>query len=86
VAAQSPHQAFSGECRDLVELVTDYLDGVLSPQVTAAVEAHLAICPGCAEYLAQIRQTIAATGELRQDDLSPQTQQVLLDAFRDLLG
>jgi hypothetical protein len=85
VVAQSEHQAFSGDCRDLVELVTDYVEGALSPEVTESVEAHLAICAGCAEYLAQIRQTIAATGQLHQDHLSPRIRQVLLDAFRDLL-
>lgn len=85
MAVRSAQRAFSGDCRDLVELVTDFLDGTLSPQVRQALEAHVALCPGCAEYLAQFRETIAAAGQVRPADLSPRTRQVLLDAFRDLL-
>jgi anti-sigma factor RsiW len=45
-------------CRELVELVTAYLDGALPADVRAAFEAHLAECPGCAAYLEQMRTTI----------------------------
>lgn len=50
-------------CRQLVELVADYLDGLLPENVMANVEAHLAGCDGCTAYVSQIRQTIA---ELRR--------------------
>jgi anti-sigma factor RsiW len=46
-------------CRELVELVTDYLEGALSPEDVARFEAHVAGCPGCAAYLEQMRTTIA---------------------------
>jgi MFS family permease len=54
-------------CKQLVELVADYLEGVLSPEVKARFEEHLAGCDGCTTYLSQTRQIIA---ELR--DLSAQ--------------
>ena len=50
-------------CRQLVELVADYLDGLLPENVMANVEAHLAGCDGCTAYVSQIRQTMA---ELRR--------------------
>jgi anti-sigma factor RsiW len=69
-------------CQELVELVTDYLEGALSREDVARFEAHLAACPGCATYLAQVEATIAvarASGDhVDTDEISP-----LLEAFRD---
>ena len=65
-------------CREVVELVTDYLDGALSRADRRRFEAHLADCPHCTEYLAQMRATIRLTGRLEPDDLTP--------AMRDDLG
>jgi hypothetical protein len=58
-------------CRELVDLVTDYLDGVLPPMWRAGVDDHLACCDGCSEYVQQIRLTIAALNGLKTTD-SPQ--------------
>jgi len=69
-------------CRELVELVTAYLERALPPADRARVEAHLAACPHCTRYLEQMRQTIAATGKLHEDDLSPAARDALLAAFR----
>jgi len=66
-----------------VELVTDYLDGALPAELRARFELHLAACPGCADYLEQTRQTIRATGQLREDSLDPAVRDRLLDAFRE---
>ena len=52
-------------CRQAVELVTDYLEGTLSGRARRRFEAHLAGCPHCTEYLAQMRETIKLTGRLR---------------------
>jgi len=46
-------------CRELVELVTDYLDGVLPAYERAGIEAHLARCEGCTTYVEHFRATIA---------------------------
>jgi hypothetical protein len=54
-------------CQELVELVTDYLDGVLPSERMAELEAHLADCDGCTTYLTQIRATIRALVNLRHD-------------------
>ena len=70
-------------CRELVELVTAYLEAALPADEHARVEEHLAACRGCDRYLEQLRQTIAVLGTLRPEDLSPDAEAVLLDAFRD---
>jgi len=56
-------------CRQFVEDVTAYLEDVLPAETVARIEAHLADCPHCREYLAQMRQTIAATRALSDDDV-----------------
>jgi anti-sigma factor RsiW len=70
-------------CRDVVELVTSYLEGSLPGPDQARVEAHLGACPHCARYLEQFRLTIRATGKLREEDLEPEAKEALLSAFRN---
>jgi anti-sigma factor RsiW len=69
-------------CQELVELVTDYLEGRLSWSDRQRVETHLAACDGCGAYLDQMRTTIALTGTLREEDLGPELRDALLEAFR----
>jgi anti-sigma factor RsiW len=69
-------------CQELVELVTDYLDGTLDSDLRSRFEQHLAACPGCNEYLAQMELTIRATGRLTEETLQPAATEALLDAFR----
>jgi anti-sigma factor RsiW len=70
-------------CRELVELVTDYLEGALPPGDVERFERHLAICPGCTTYVEQIRETVRQTGRLREDDLEPAARDALLAQFRN---
>ncbi len=68
-------------CRQVVELVTDYLEGALSRSDRRRFEAHLRACPNCTNYLAQIRETIEATGSLEPEDLSPEARREFTDLF-----
>ena len=70
-------------CREIVELVTDYLEGELDPDTTTALEEHLDLCPGCARYVEQIRETVATLRDVSSDNLSVETQAGLLEAFRE---
>jgi len=70
-------------CQELVELVTDYLEGRLSWIDRSRVDGHLAACEHCSTYLEQMRQTIRVTGRLREDDIAPEVRDELLAAFRD---
>ena len=58
-------------CQQAVELVTDYLEGALTRRQQRRFEAHLAKCPDCPEYLAQMRAVIALAGKITPDDLTP---------------
>jgi anti-sigma factor RsiW len=69
-------------CAELVELVTDYIEGGLPQVERARFEEHLTVCEGCVNYLDQMRTTIALTGQLRTDDLSPEMHAELVSAFR----
>jgi anti-sigma factor RsiW len=71
-------------CDEVVEIITDYLEGALDPATVTELEAHLALCPGCAEYLAQMRHTLRTVGSVPLDTLSERARAELLDAFRDL--
>jgi anti-sigma factor RsiW len=70
-------------CRELVELVTEYLDGALPAPEQARFEAHIGVCEHCGAYLEQMRVTLRVVGHLEPDDLGPQAEQTLLAAFRD---
>ena len=69
-------------CRELVELITDYLENRLSPRDRARFEAHLTECEACRRYLEQFRQTIRALGRLPEESLSSEARDVLIAAFR----
>jgi len=69
-------------CQQAVELVTDYLEGALSRTDRRRYETHLAGCPHCTEYLAQMRKTIELTGTLTPDDLTPSMQDEFIALFR----
>lgn len=70
-------------CREVVEIVTDYIEGTLSASDRTRVEEHLAICDGCTSYLHQMRETIRLTGMLSEEQIPDEQKRRLLDAFRD---
>jgi anti-sigma factor RsiW len=70
-------------CQELVEVITDYLEGTLPPRDRARFEAHLALCDPCVVYLEQMRETIALVGRVPLSGLSGPMRDELLEAFRD---
>ena len=71
-------------CQQVVELVTDYLEGSLGWRDRRRVEKHLRGCEACGRYLDQMRETLDLLGTVPVDTLSTEAQSTLLDAFRDL--
>ena len=69
-------------CRDVVELLTDYLEDALPAGERARVAEHLATCPDCTAYVEQLRTTIGMLGRLRVEDVPARIRGALLDAFR----
>jgi predicted anti-sigma-YlaC factor YlaD len=70
-------------CKELVELVTDYLEGALSPADRRRFQLHVGNCEGCKLYIDQIRFTIKVVGKLTEDSIDLGTKEELLAAFRD---
>lgn len=69
-------------CSELVELVTEYLEGTLPEDDRRRFEEHLAECPYCVNYLDQMRETIRVLGRLPEESLEPRAREELLVAFR----
>jgi anti-sigma factor RsiW len=71
-------------CQEVVELVTDYLEGSLGWRDRRRFEKHLRACDACSRYIEQMRETLDLLGAVPVDTLSTEAQSTLLDAFREL--
>ena len=69
-------------CRQLAELVSDYIEGVLAPPLQEEIVAHLTGCSDCSAYVEQMRTTIAVMGEIGSNEIAPPVRAALLDLFR----
>jgi len=70
-------------CREVVEVLTDYLDGALPSDQREALEQHLLACAGCATHLQQLRTSVRLTGRLSADEVPPPLMERLLAAFAE---
>jgi anti-sigma factor RsiW len=70
-------------CQEIVEIVTDYLEGTMDAELRASFEAHLAGCPHCTHYLEQMEAMLRVAGTIEADRLSPAFRAGLLAAFQD---
>lgn len=73
-------------CKQFVEDVTGYLEGTLPAEIVTLVDAHLADCPHCREYLREMRRVVADAGALSEEDVDQMPDDLrnrLLDAFRE---
>ena len=68
-------------CIELVEVITDYLEGAMPARKRQLLEQHLTACDGCTAYVEQMRRTIETTGRLRAEDVPPELEERLLVAF-----
>jgi anti-sigma factor RsiW len=80
VSTEAPREM---TCRELVELVTEYLEGTLGPDDRARFDAHIEGCDACTAYLEQMRQTLRALGRIPEESISSRAREELLAAFRD---
>ena len=69
-------------CQEVVELVTDYLEGTMPPRDRARFEGHIADCPNCRRYLAQMRTTLAVLGRIEAEAVAPEAMDELLELYR----
>lgn len=71
-------------CTEEVELITEYLEGALPEEEARRLERHLETCPGCVEYVEQMRTLAGSLGGLREDQLPARMRAGLVESFRDL--
>jgi anti-sigma factor RsiW len=71
------------KCQELVEVITDYLEGAMAPADVERFDDHISLCPGCDTYLEQMRTTISALGHIPPESIDAEAEQKLLHAFRD---
>ena len=71
------------KCREVVELMTDYLEGALSPRDAARFEEHISGCDGCRGYLEQMRTARRVTGRLAYEPVPDSLREELVGAFRN---
>ena len=69
-------------CQQVVEMISDFLEGALPARERRRLEHHLSGCPHCSAYLAQMRETLRLTGRLVPADLSPEMQREFSDVYR----
>jgi anti-sigma factor RsiW len=77
------HRGDTLTCQEIVELVTDYLEGALAPREHDRFERHLRTCADCVAYVQQSRTAAAALGHVAPEPPNETTKTALLDAFRD---
>jgi anti-sigma factor RsiW len=70
-------------CQEVVELVTDYVEGALDPEEASLFEQHLNFCDGCVWYVDQMRTTISTVGRVDEEEVPPEARERLMAAFRD---
>ncbi|HSE08795.1 MAG TPA: zf-HC2 domain-containing protein [Nocardioidaceae bacterium] len=71
------------QCREVVSVLTDYLEGALPAEQRAALEQHLLTCEGCTNYVAQMRTSIGLTGRLKEEDVPEPVMDKVLQMFQE---
>jgi anti-sigma factor RsiW len=86
VTTDEPAHTDAGDlaCTEEVEIMTDYLEGALPAAEARRLEHHLETCPGCTEYLDQMRTVAGSLGGLSEDSIPAEMRDELIAAFRDL--
>jgi predicted anti-sigma-YlaC factor YlaD len=82
-ATGAPIPGLQIDCIEIVELVTDYLEGTLDQATSDEIEAHLVLCAPCQTYLDQMRATIDVLGHVPVETLTEAARSDLVAAFRD---
>lgn len=71
------------QCREVVDILTDYLEGALPAERRVVLEQHLLFCDGCSAYVDQLRASIALTGRLQEADVPAPVMDRLVRAFAE---
>ena len=81
--ADSSHVEQGYACREVVELVSEYLEGAMTPEQMTRFELHLNLCDGCFSFVEQVRTTAAIAGRLSEDQIPDEMKAKLLATFSE---
>ncbi len=81
--ADSSHVEHMYACREVVELVFEYLEGAMTSEQMTRFELHLNLCDGCSSFVEQVRTTVGMAGRLSEDQIPDEMKTKLLAAFRE---
>jgi anti-sigma factor RsiW len=81
---EQPRPGLTVHCQEIVELVTDYLEGALDPEMTAEVEVRT--LRRMRHHVEQMRTTVRALGRVPVESLTGRCPSRTRRAFRDLHG
>jgi hypothetical protein len=70
------------ECKEVVELATEFLGDAMDPEERARLEQHLLVCPPCTIHIAQVRSAIGHLAELREREPA-EVGPAFIDLFRE---
>jgi putative zinc finger protein len=83
VKRKTATQAFTNKtCRQISDLVFDYLNETLAPATKRDFEQHLIICPDCVSFLNTYKKTVAVTGSVKVEQLPPKVRENILAFLR----
>jgi predicted anti-sigma-YlaC factor YlaD len=74
------------QCREVAEVLTDYLEGTMPAEQRTALEEHLVMCEGCTNYVEQLRVSVRLTGRLKEEDVPAAVMDTLLQMFKEGSG
>src|SRR5918995_2859251 len=78
----TPKNVTDNTCKQITDLVSDYLNGNLTRAVKRDFEQHLRICPDCVNFLNTYRKTVQATGSVGPEEIPPKVRTNILAFLR----
>jgi hypothetical protein len=69
-------------CREITDLILEYLNDTLSPSVKRDFERHLRICPDCVNFLNTYKKTVATSASLRPEAMPAKVRGYILEFLR----
>ena len=79
--SNGPGTAHDPLCLELLERLSEYVDGELEPATRAEIEAHMADCPPCVAFLRSLRHTIGHLSRIPAEELPDELRRACLEAF-----
>ncbi|MBI4590091.1 MAG: zf-HC2 domain-containing protein [Candidatus Rokubacteria bacterium] len=70
-------------CREIVDLLAEYLDGSLEPATARRLRSHLEGCAPCVAFVNTYKGTVKAARRLKETDIPPELKDRLLSFLRE---